>query len=141
MSCKLRKYFGARTMPNLKTIVEAARETMKNDAVILTAVEYRNRRATRFQVYFWDEHQAVMDIISRNDLLENWPDAGVYLLDTAATDPDDVLRPVRRFEGEEEIFLRTSDEDAEADELGTLPTVLFMEAVEAICALKDEIKL
>ena len=98
MSCKLRKYFGARTMPNLKTIVEAARETMKNDAVILTAVEYRNRRAARFQVYFWDEHQAVMDIISRNDLLENWPDAGVYLLDTAAADPDDVLRPVRRFD-------------------------------------------
>lgn len=141
MSCKLRKYFGAGNMPNLKTIVEAARETMKNDAVILTAVEYRNNRAMRFQVYFWDEHQAVMDIISRNDLLENWPDAGVYLLDTAATDPDDVLRPIRRFEGEEEIFLRTSDEDADADELGTLPTVLFMEAVEAICALKDEIKL
>ena len=129
-------------MPQLKLIVESARETMKNDAVILTAVEWRNHRATRFQVYFWDEHQAVMDIIRRNDLLENWPDDGVYALDTtAAADPDEVLRPVRRFEGEEEIFLRTSDEDAEADELGELPSVLFMEAVEAICALKDEIKL
>lgn len=128
-------------MPQLKLIVESARETMKNDAVILTAVEWRNHRATRFQVYFWDEHQAVMDIIRRNDLLENWPDAGVYVLDTAAVDPDEVLRPVRRFEGEEEIFLRTSDEDAEADELGELPSVLFMEAIEAICALKDEIKL
>ena len=128
-------------MPQLKTIVESARDTMKNDAVILTAVEYKKKLAVRFQVYFWDEHQAVMDIISRNDLLENWPDAGVYVLDTAAPNTDDLLRPVRRYEGEEEIFLRISDEDAEADELGVLPTVLFMEAVEAICALKDEIRL
>ena len=30
---------------------------------------------------------------------------------------------------------------AEADELGTLPTVLFLESVEAICELKDKIKL
>ncbi len=127
-------------MPQLKTIVESARETMKHDAVILTAVEYRNGLAARFQVYFWDEHQAVMDIISRNDLLENWPDAGVYALDTAASDPDEVLRPLRRFEDAEEIYLRCSDEDAGADELPPLPTVLFMEAVEEICALKDPIK-
>ena len=118
-----------------------AREVMKTGAVILTAADWAEGLAVRFQVYFWDEHQAVMDVIGKSDLLENWPDDGVYALDTTAPNAEDSMRLVHRCEGEEEIYIRTTDEDAEADELGTLPTVLFLESVEAICELKDKIKL
>ena len=128
-------------MPTVEAIAAEAKNVMKAGAVIITAAEFKGNSATRLQVYFWDEHQAVMDVIGKSDLLENWPDDGVYALDTTASKAEDSMRLVHRCEGEEEIYIRTTDEDAEADELGTLPTVLFLESVEAICELKDKIKL
>ncbi len=128
-------------MPTAQAIAAEAKEIMKNDAAILTAAGFRGGSVVQLQVYFWDEHAAVMDVISKNDLLENWPDAGVYALDTAASTVETVFREVRRYEGAEEVYLRTGDTDADADELDFLPSVLFMESVEAICELKDKIKL
>lgn len=132
---------GEKVMPTAQAIAAEAKEIMKNDAAILTAADFRGGSVVQLQVYFWDERAAVMDIISKNDLLENWPDAGVYALDTAASTVETVFREVRRYEGAEEVYLRTGDTDADADELDFLPSVLFMESVEAICELKDKIKL
>ncbi len=126
-------------MPTVGAIAEEAKEIMKNGAVIITAAEYKADSVSRLQLYFWDEREAVMDIISKQDLLEGWPDDGVYTLDTAAAEP---FAPVHRFEGSEEIHLRIGDgEDEEKDELGPLPEVRFLEAVEAICELRDKTKI
>ena len=57
-------------MPNIKAIAEEAKEIMKQGAVIITAAEYRKNSGSRLQLYFWDEREAVMDIISKDDLLD-----------------------------------------------------------------------
>ena len=126
-------------MPNIKAIAEEAKEIMKQGAVIITAAEYRKNSVSRLQLYFWDEREAVMDIISKDDLLEGWPDDGVYVLNPAAPEP---FAQVRRFEGSEEVHLRLETAaDEEKDDLGPLPEVRFLEAGEAICALRDKTKI
>ncbi len=128
-------------MPTADCFAAAARELMKMDAVIVTAAEWKNGEIDRLQVYFWDEHRAVMDIISKADLLENWPDAGAHALDINAKEIEDAFPELYRYEGAKAIHIRFSEEEAEADELPPLPGVLYIEAVEAICALEDKIKL
>lgn len=117
-----------------------AREVMKTGAVILTAADWAEGLAVRFQVYFWDEGEAVMDIVSREDLLRNWPDEGVYVLNPAGDGESGAVLPVGTFYDEPADceYIRVAPEDAAADDLPGLPTVVFMEAVEQICMLKDK---
>lgn len=123
-------------MPNAKQLADKAAELLKNDAVIITAVEIKHNIVERIQLYFWSDGQAVMDIINKDDLVQNWPDSGVYALNTGAKSCDSAFRKVTMFEGTEDMYFRTDGTHEEADEFGPLPPVLFMETVEAICSLK-----
>ena len=123
-------------MPNAEQLAAKAAELLKKDAVIITAVEIKHNIVNRIQVYFWSDGEAVMDIINKDDLVQNWPDSGVYTLNTNAKNCDSAFRKVEMFEGEEDMYFRIDGTLEEADDFGPLPTVLFLETVEAICRLK-----
>lgn len=118
-----------------------ARVVMKDEgAVVITAVDFSEPgRAERFQVYFWDDGEAVMDVISKADLLENWPDEGVYVLNPAGGEADAVV-PVGTWydEANDAEYIRTAENDEPADDVGVLPSVAFMEAVEQISQLREK---
>lgn len=129
-------------MVTIKSIAAEAEKRMKANAVLVTAVEISDGCAERIQVYFWDEHEAAMDIISKRELVENWPDDGVYVLDTTANSANEAFRELRLIDGEEDFYLRAVPGDDETcDDFGPLPTVRFLEAVEAICSLRDKVKI
>ena len=123
-------------MPNAEQFAAKAAELLKKDAVIITAVEIKHGIVNRIQVYFWSDGQAVMDIINKDDLVQNWPDTGVYTLNTNAKNCDSAFRKVEMFEGEEDMYFRVDGTHEESDDFGMLPSVLFLETVEAICNLK-----
>jgi hypothetical protein len=123
-------------MPNAEQFAAKAAELLKKDAVIITAVEIKHGIVNRIQVYFWSDGQAVMDIINKDDLVQNWPDSGVYTLNTNAKNCDSAFRKVEMFEGEEDMYFRVDGTHEESDDFGMLPSVLFLETVEAICNLK-----
>ena len=123
-------------MPNAEQFAAKAAELLKKDAVIITAVEIKHGIVNRIQVYFWSDGQAVMDIINKDDLVQNWPDSGVYTLNTTAKNCDSAFRKVEMFEGEEDMYFRVDGTHEESDDFGMLPSVLFLETVEAICNLK-----
>ncbi len=106
-----------------------AAELLKKDAVIITAAEYKKGILERAQLYFWSEGP-VMDIVSKDDLVQNWPETGVYAFDGKG------FHTVAMFEGAEDMFFRVDGTRTEEDDLGALPSVLFMETVEGICGLK-----
>ena len=111
-------------------------ELLESGAVVVTGADIKDGVAERIQVYFGAEGEAVMDIISKDDLVQNWPDSGVYTLNTNAKNGDSAFRQVEMFEGEEDMYFRIDGTHEEADDFGQLPTVLFLETVEAICRLK-----
>ncbi|MDR0931859.1 MAG: hypothetical protein LBM70_02430 [Victivallales bacterium] len=117
-------------MPNAKELIEKARELLKQDAVIITGAEYKAGVMERIQLYFRSENDVVMDIIDKDDLVQNFPDEGVYAL------TDRGLKRVEMFEGKEDMFFRIDGNHTEEDDFGTLPTVRFMETVEGICSLR-----
>ena len=123
-------------MPNAEQFAAKAAELLKKDAVIITAVEIKQGIVNRIQVYFWSDGQAVMDIINKDDLVQNWPETGVYTLNTNAKNCDSAFRKVEMFEGEEDMYFRVDGTHEESDDFGVLPTVIFLETVEAICNLK-----
>ncbi len=123
-------------MATAKQICAKAREAMKNDAVIITAADLDDGLIDRLQVYFWDESEAAMDIITKADIVENWPDAGVFVFNEAGGEKD-CLVEVRIIDGEEDFYLRSVPGDDPADDLGQLPRVVTLEAVELISQLKD----
>ena len=123
-------------MPNAEQFAAKAAELLKKDAVIITAVEIKQGIVNRIQVYFWSDGQAVMDIINKDDLVQNWPETGVYTLNTNAKNCDSAFRKVEMFEGEEDMYFRVDGTHEECDDFGVLPTVIFLETVEAICNLK-----
>ena len=122
-------------MTKAETIAQKAAELMKNDAAILNAAEIKNGVVRKMQVYFWDGKSAVMDIITKDDLVQNFPDAGVYVLAPGESDAGKALKKVEMFEGEEDMYFRTDGTRTEEDEFAGLPPVLFMETVEAMCSL------
>ena len=67
-------------MTKAETIAQKAAELMKSEAALITAADIKNGVVQKMQVYFWDEKSAVMDIITKDDLVQNFPDAGVYVL-------------------------------------------------------------
>ena len=77
-----------------------------------------------------------MDIISKDDLVQNFPDEGVFVLNLAADGKSGEFRQLEMFEGEEDMYFRTDKTREESDEFVGVPTVSFMEMVENICSLK-----
>jgi hypothetical protein len=125
-------------MTKAQTLAAKAAELMKKDAAIVTAAEMRNGVVQKIQVYFWDNNAPVMDVISKDDLVQNFPDAGVYVLVPGESDAGKALKKLEMFEGEEDMYFRTDGTKTQADEFAGVPPVLFMETVEAVCGLQGE---
>ena len=123
-------------MADVKSITAKARELLAAEAVIVTACDVKDGVIERLQVYFWSEGQAVMDVISKDDLVQNWPDTGVYSLVVSPGSAERSFKRVTMFEGEEDMYFRIDGTKTEADDLGALPPVAFMESVEAISQLR-----
>lgn len=115
---------------------EKAKELLESGAVLVTGVDMINGIAERIQVYFADANEAVMDIISKDDLVQNFPDEGVFVLSLASDGKSGEFRQLEMFEGEEDMYFRTDKTREESDEFAGIPTVSFMETVENICSLK-----
>ena len=125
-------------MATAKQITAMAKKVMLKGSVVISGVDYDTEgRIARLQVYFWDERQAVMDIISKEDIVENWPDEGVYVINVAGGELD-CLSEARIVDGEEDFFVRAVPEDDLRDDLGNLPSVVILEALESICQLKED---
>ena len=77
-----------------------------------------------------------LDVINKDDLVQNFPDEGVFALSTAASGASGEWKKVEMFEGEEDMYFRTDGTNEECDEFAGVPTVSFMETVENICSLK-----
>ena len=122
-------------MTKAETIAQKAAELMKNDAALITAADIKNGVVQKMQVYFWDGESAVMDVISKDDLVQNFPEAGVFVLVPGVSDAGKALKKLEMFEGEEDMYFRTDETREEADEFAGVPPVIFMETVEAICGL------
>ena len=125
-------------MTKAKQLAEKAAELMKKDAAVVTAAEIRDGVVQKIQVYFFDNNAPVMDVISKDDLVQNFPDAGVYVLVPGESDAGKALKKLEMFEGEEDMYFRTDGTKTQADEFAGVPPVLFMETVEAICGLQGE---
>ena len=112
-------------------ITERAREILKSEAVIISAADIRDGVMQQVQLYFESEGQAVMDVVNKDDLVQNWPDAGAYVLDC-----DGKFRKVTMFEGEEDMYFRTDGTKEEKDDFGELPNVIFLETLEEISQMR-----
>ena len=123
-------------MADTKQLVAKARELLLAEAVIITGCDRTKGVIDRVQLYFWSEDQAVMDIVSKDDLVQNWPDTGVYSLVVTPGSAERSFKRVTMFEGEEDMYFRIDGTKTEADDLGNLPNVAFMEAVEGISQLR-----
>ena len=123
-------------MADVKSIVAQARKLLAAEVVIITACDAKDGVLERIQLYFWSEGQAVMDVITKDDLVQNWPDQGVYSLVVSPGPAEKSFKKITMFEGEEDMYFRIDGTKTEADDLGSLPPVAFMESVEAISQLR-----
>ncbi len=123
-------------MADTKAIIDKAREILTAEAVVITAADIADGVIERLQVYFWSDGEAVMDVICKDDLVQNWPDQGVYSLIVSAGGAEKSFKKVAMFEGEEDMYFRIDGTRTERDDLGALPRVAFMEAVEGISQLR-----
>ena len=117
-------------MSNSK-LIERAREILKSEGVIISAADIREGVMEQIQLYFESDGQAVMDVVSKDDLVQNWPDAGAY-----AFNSDGKFRKVTMFEGEEDMYFRVDGQKTESDDFGPLPQVVFLETLEEISQLR-----
>ena len=123
-------------MTKAENIAQKAGALMKEGAALITAAEIKNGIVQKMQVYFWDDKSAVMDIISKDDLVQNFPDEGVYVLAVSADGKSGEYKKLEMFEGEEDMYFRTDGTHVEVDEFSNVPAVTFMETVEQFCSLK-----
>ena len=123
-------------MAETKAIVAKARELLTAEAVVITAADIEDGVIDQLQVYFWSDGQAVMDVITKDDLVQNWPDQGVYSLIVGPGSAEKSFKKVAMFEGEEDMYFRIDGTLTEKDDLGNLPRVAFMETVEGISQLR-----
>ncbi len=122
-------------MTKVEKLVARARELLLADAVIITACDISGGVLERAQLYFWSGGQAVMDVVSKDDLVQNWPDSGVYSLVVSSGGAENSFKQVSMLEGEEDMYFRLDGSADAADDLGPLPPVAFLEAVEGISTL------
>ena len=108
-------------------IIERAKEILKSEAVIICAADIKEGVMEQIQLYFESDGEAVMDVVNKDDLVQNWPDAGAYALNS-----DGKFRKVTMFEGEEDMFFRVDGQKTESDDFGPLPGVVFLEVLEEI---------
>ena len=123
-------------MADVESIVAHARKLLTAEAVIITACDIEKGVIERIQLYFWSDGEAVMDIITKDDLVQNWPDQGVYSLVVSPGGAEKSFKKVAMFEGEEDMYFRIDGTKNEADDLGVLPPVDFMESVEKLSQLR-----
>ena len=117
----------------------AARDAMRDGAVVITAAEFSNPGILeKVQLYFFDDKEAVMDYVEKNDLLDNWPEEGVFVLNPEGDEKHAILPVGTWYDEENDMeYIRVPENDAPCDELVPgLPSVSLMDAVEQICALK-----
>ena len=117
----------------------AARDAMRDGAVVITAADFSDDGLIRkVQLYFFDENEAVMDYVEKDDLLDNWPEEGVFVLNPQGDEKHAILPVGSWYDEENDMeYIRVPEEDAPQDELVPgLPSVSFMDAVEQICSLK-----
>ena len=111
--------------------VEKIAAILKAGSPVITAADVKNGVMEQVQLYFESDGEAVMDVINKDDLVQNFPEEGVFVLNKNGNPVKLVM-----FEGEEDMYFRTDGTTDESDEFGDVPTVAFMEAVEAISTLK-----
>lgn len=117
-------------MSNSK-IIDRAAEILRSEAVIITAADIKDGVIQQVQLYFESEGESVMDIVNKDDLVQNWPDAGAY-----AFNIDGKFRKITMFEGEEDMYFRVDGMKEEKDDIGLIPEVVFMESVEQISQMR-----
>lgn len=115
---------------NNKTVEKIA-AILKAGSPVITAADVKNGVMEQVQLYFESDGEAVMDVINKDDLVQDFPEEGVFVLNKNGNPVKLVM-----FEGEEDMYFRTDGTTDESDEFGDVPTVAFMEAVEAISTLK-----
>ena len=111
-------------------LTEKLAAALKNGSPIITAADIKHGVMEHVQLYFEADGEAVMDVINKDDLVQNFPDEGVFVLNKNGN-----LVKLVMFEGEEDMYFRTDGTRTEEDEFAGVPPVLFMETVEAICSL------
>ena len=122
-------------MATAKQLAAEAAKVLWKGAALITAADWEDGEVKRVQVYF--ESEAVMDTVDIKDLIDNFPEEGVFVLDPAGKSDAEALRQVRLYESTEDLHLRAVPTDEPCDDFGTqLPTVAFMEAVERISQLQ-----
>lgn len=112
-------------------LTEQAKEILKSEAVIISAADIKEGIMQQVQLYFESEGQAVMDVVNKDDLVQNWPDAGAYVFNS-----DGKFRKVTMFEGEEDMYFRVDGTKEEKDDFGPIPCVIFLEVLEEISQMK-----
>ena len=122
-------------MANNNKLHEQLKEVLKSGSPVITAATIDNKGVMQsVQLYFEADGEAVMDVISKDDLVQNFPEEGVYVL--AGGNCNCKLKKVEMFEGEEDMYFRTDGTHTESDEFSSVPSVEFMEGVEFISTLK-----
>ena len=112
-------------------MIEKLSAVLKAGSPIITAADVKHGVMEQVQLYFEADGEAVMDVISKDDLVQNFPDEGVYVLNRNGNPVKLVM-----FEGEEDMYFRTDGTTEESDEFADVPSVTFMSAVEALSTLK-----
>ena len=111
--------------------VEKIAAILKSGSPVITAADVKNGVMEQVQLYFESDGEAVMDVINKDDLVQNFPDEGVFVLNKNGNPVKLVM-----FEGEEDMYFRTDGSAEESDEFAGVPTVAFMDAVEAVSMMK-----
>lgn len=112
-------------------MIEKLSAVLKGGSPIITAADVKHGVMEQVQLYFEADGEAVMDVINKDDLVQNFPDEGVYVLNKNGNPVKLVM-----FEGEEDMYFRTDGSTEETDEFADVPSVTFMNAVEAISMMK-----
>ena len=126
-------------MATANQVRAAARDAMRDGAVVITAAEFSTPGTlSKVQLYFFDDKEAVMDYVEKDDLLDNWPEEGVFVLNPEGDEKNAILPVGTWYDEENDMeYIRVPENDAPCDELVPgLPSVSLMDAVEQICALK-----
>lgn len=111
--------------------IEKIAAVLKAGSPVITAADVKHGVMEQIQLYFEADGEVVMDIINKDDLVQNFPEEGVFVLNKNGNPVKLVM-----FEGEEDMYFRTDGTTTEADEFGDVPAVAFMNAVEAISMMK-----